>query len=131
AAGFGAPVSLREHLGAGGTVEALGERLMAAIAAVVPVLPVPLVARALGEGAASREELAARVQEMIARLTEAGAVLKLPPVGGASVLDEGLEPLIRRGLVSADLKPVPKERALLQFYAASVPEIDVSAPPQT
>ena len=131
AAGFGAPVSLREHLAAGGTVEALGERLMAAIAAVVPVLPVPLVARALGDGAASREELGARVQAMIERLREAGAVLKLPPVGGASVLDEGLEPLIRRGLVTADLKPVAGERALLEFYAASVSAISVAAPPQT
>ena len=131
AAGFGAPVSLRAHLADGGTVEALGERLMAAIAAVVPVLPVPLVARALGEGAASREELGARVEAMIARLTEAGAVLKLPPVGGASVLDEGLEPLIRRGLVSADLKPVAAERAVLQFYAASVPAIGDAATPQT
>jgi glycerol-3-phosphate O-acyltransferase len=131
AAGFGAPVSLRAHLAEGGTIEALGGRLMTAIAAVVPVLPVPLVARALGEGAASREELGARVQEMIARLTEAGAVLKLPPVGGASVLDEGLEPLIRRGLVSADLKPVVAERAVLEFYAASVPSIADAATPQT
>lgn len=131
AAGFGAPVSLREHLGAGGTVEALGERLMAAIAAVVPVLPVPLVARALGDGAASREELAARVDGLVLRLREAGAVLKLPPVGGASVLAEGLDPLIRRGLVTADLKPVAGERDLLAFYAASVPDMDVSAPPQT
>ena len=122
---------MREHLLAGGTVDALGERLMAAIAAVVPVLPVPLVARAVGEGAASREELGQRVQEMIQRLREAGAVLKLPPVGGASVLDEGLEPLIRRGLVSPDLKPVPEERALLEFYAASVPDIGVAALPQT
>ena len=131
AAGFGAPVSLREHLAAGGTVEGLGERLMAAIAAVVPVLPVPLVARALGDGATSREELAARVEALVARLRAAGAVLKLPPVGGASVLDEGLEPLIRRGLVSEGLQPVAGERALLEFYAASVPEIGVSAPPQT
>ncbi|MDP3195198.1 1-acyl-sn-glycerol-3-phosphate acyltransferase [Tabrizicola sp.] len=131
AAGFGAPVSLREHLGAGGTVEHLGERLMAAIAEVVPVLPVPLVARALGEGAASREELGARVEAMVGRLRAAGAVLKLPPVGGATVLDEGLEPLIRRGLVSADLKPVAGTRELLEFYAASVPNIHVAAPPQT
>ena len=104
---------------------------MAAIAAVVPVLPVPLVARALGEGAESREELAARVEALVARLRAAGAVLKLPPVGGASVLDEGLEPLIRRGLVSEGLQPLAGERALLEFYAASVPEIGVSAPPQT
>lgn len=121
AAGFGAPVSLRQHLAAGGTVEDLGERLMAAIAAVVPVLPVPLVAKALGEGVASREELTARVAELVARLQAAGAVLKLPPQGLAAAVDEGLVPLIRRGIVTADLKPVPAERALLAFYAASVP----------
>ncbi len=131
AAGFGAPLSLREHLGAGGSVEALGDRLMAAIAAVVPVLPVPLVARALGDGAASREELGDRVEAMIARLRAVGAVLKLPPSGGASILEEGLEPLIRRGLVTIDLKPVAAERDLLEFYAASVPDTGFSAPPQT
>ena len=131
AAGFGAPLSLRDYLAAGGTVEGLGERLMAAIAGVVPVLPVPLVARALGEGVASREELAARVQAMIDRLTMAGAVLKLPPQGVDAVLDEGLEPLIRRGLVSEGLQPVPSERALLNFYAASVLDIGVAATPQT
>jgi glycerol-3-phosphate O-acyltransferase len=131
AAGFGAPVSLRQHLAAGGTVEALGERLMAEIAAVVPVLPVPLVARALGDGAASRDDLRARVEAMILDLEASGTVLKLPPMGGASVLDEGLEPLIRRGLVTEDLRPVPEERALLDFYAASIPDIPVSASPQT
>jgi glycerol-3-phosphate O-acyltransferase len=131
AAGFGAPISLRDHLRAGGTVEGLGERLMAAIAAVVPVLPVPLVARALGEGAESRAALDARVRDLVARLAEAGAVLKLPPAGAASTLDEGLGPLMRRGLVSADLQPVAKHRSLLDFYAASVPDIGISAPPQT
>lgn len=120
AAAFGAPVSLRGHLAAGGTVEGLGERLMAAIANVVPVLPVPLIARALGEGAASREELQARVETLIARLEAAGAVLKLPPLGVSGVMAEGLDPLIARGLVGADLQPVAAERALLDFYAASV-----------
>jgi glycerol-3-phosphate O-acyltransferase len=122
AAGFGAPVSLRAHLVSGGTVETLGAQLMSAITAVVPVLPVPLVAKALGDGAASREELAARVSGLIERLELAGAVLKLPPQGLAVVLEEGLEPLIRRGVVDAALQPVPAERALLAFYAASVPE---------
>ena len=89
------------------------------------------LARALGEGVASREELAARVQAMIDRLTMAGAVLKLPPQGVGAVLDEGLEPLIRRGLVSEGLQPVPSERALLSFYAASVSDIGVAATPQT
>jgi glycerol-3-phosphate O-acyltransferase len=120
AAGVGAPVSLRGHLAAGGTVEGLGARLMAAIAAVVPVLPVPLVALALGEGAASREELAARVTVLIARLEAAGAVLKLPPQGIDAVLAEGLGPLIRRGIVTEALQPVATEKALLAFYAAPV-----------
>lgn len=121
AAGFGAPVSLRAHLAQGGTVEGLGDRLMAAIAAVVPVLPVPLVARALGDGAESRAELLARVEALVGRLKAAGAVLKLPPQGLEVTLEEGLTPLIRRGLVTEDFQPVPGERALLAFYAASVP----------
>lgn len=123
AAGFGAPVSLQAHLAEGGTVEALGERLMAAIAEVVPVLPVPLVAKAVADGAASREELTARVEDLIGRLEAAGAVLKLPPQGLAVTVEEGLTPLIRRGLVREDLQPVAERRALLAFYAAAVPEV--------
>jgi glycerol-3-phosphate O-acyltransferase len=123
AAGFGAPVSLRAHLAAGGTVEALGERLMAAITTVVPVLPVPLVAKALGDGATSREDLLGRVEALVERLKGAGAVLKLPPQGIAAALDEGLVPLVSRGLVTEALQPVATERALLAFYAASVPEV--------
>jgi glycerol-3-phosphate O-acyltransferase len=122
AAGFGAPVSLRAHLAAGGSVDSLGTRLMGAIAAVVPVLPVPLVAQALGDGAASREELHARVEALVARLAAAGAVMKLPPQGLDKLLDEGLVPLIARGLVTEALQPVPAERALLEFYAAAIPK---------
>ncbi len=116
AAGFGAPVSLRGHQAVGGTVEGLGERLMAAISAVVPVLPVPLVAQALGDGVGSRAELADRVMALTSRLTQAGAVLKLP-TGIEAVLDQGLAPLIARGLVTEALEPVADERALLAFYA--------------
>jgi glycerol-3-phosphate O-acyltransferase len=123
AAGFGAPVSLRDHLAAGGSVESLGERLMAEIAGVVPVLPVPLVAKALGDGAASRDELLARVEALVDRLNAVGAVLKLPPQGLAVTLEEGLTPLVKRGLVTESLQPVAGNQALLAFYAASVPEV--------
>ena len=125
AAGFGAPVSLRVFLAEGhvAPVEALGAELMARIAAVVPVLPVPLVAAALGQGVASREELLARMQAMVARLEAAGAVLRLPPQGLRQALEEGLTPLLARGLVRADLTPAPDETALLAFYAASVPAV--------
>jgi glycerol-3-phosphate O-acyltransferase len=123
AAGFGAPVSLRDHLAAGGSVESLGERLMAEIAGVVPVLPVPLVAKALGDGAASRDDLLARVEALVDRLNAVGAVLKLPPQGLAVTLEEGLTPLVKRGLVTESLQPVAGNQALLAFYAASVPEV--------
>jgi glycerol-3-phosphate O-acyltransferase len=129
AAGFGAPVSLRDFLAQGHAdpVEALGALLMQRIAAVVPVLPVPLVAAALAQGAASRDELAQRVQALAARLAAQGAVLKLPPQGVERLLDEGLAPLIARGLVSHDLQPAPDEAGLLAFYARSVPEIQMDA----
>jgi hypothetical protein len=84
---------------------------------------VPLVARALGAGAASRDELLARVEALAARLRSRGAVLKLPPEGPGAVLDAGLAPLIRRGVVGADLRPTAEGRALLDFYAASVPDL--------
>jgi glycerol-3-phosphate O-acyltransferase len=117
AASFGAPISLRAHLGAGGTVTTLGEHLMSAIGAVIPILPVPLVAEALGEGVASRAELAGRVEALIERLKAVGAVLELPATT-EEVLDAGLAPLIGRGLVSAELGPAPTEVDLLAFYAA-------------
>jgi glycerol-3-phosphate O-acyltransferase len=122
AASFGGPISLRMHLADGGTVTSLGEKLMTAIGAVVPVLPVPLVAEALGQGASSRDELIGRIEVLIERLKAAGAALKLPTTI-ESVLQEGLDPLIKRGLVSKDLKPVANEVDLLAFYAASVRQI--------
>jgi glycerol-3-phosphate O-acyltransferase len=119
AAGFGAPVSLRAALAVdpGLTPEALAERLMAAIVAVVPVLPVPLVAHAiLAEAPADRAALEAAVARAEAALLAAGAVMKLPPQGRTAVIREGLEPLIRRGIVGEDL--APKAAPLLEFYAA-------------
>jgi glycerol-3-phosphate O-acyltransferase len=121
AVAFGAPISLRAYLAAGGTVEGLGQRLMTAIEAVVPVLPVPLVARALGDGAASQDELSARLTALAAGLEASGAVLKLPPGGLEATLAEGLAPLIARGLVSDTLQPVAQRKALLHFYANAVP----------
>ncbi|NGM47303.1 glycerol-3-phosphate acyltransferase [Rhodobacter sp. SGA-6-6] len=124
AAGFGEPLSLRAFLAEGhaAPVEALGHQLMQRIARVVPVLPVPLVAAALGQGAASREDLLGRIGALTARLQAAGAVMHLPESAEAT-LEEGLAPLLGRGLVTADLRPVPSEAALMAFYAASVPAV--------
>ena len=119
AAGFGAPVSLRAFLAAGPQeIEALGARLMHDIAAVVPVLAVPLVAAAAlrgGEGA-----LQDRVADLAAELRARGAVLKLPPAGLAQTVTEGLAPLVARGILGPEGLVLPSAAALLQFYAAPV-----------
>jgi glycerol-3-phosphate O-acyltransferase len=121
AAGFGPPVSLRDFLATGQTVTALGDHLMTRISKVVPVLAVPLVARALCDGAATQQDLRDRIGVLMARLGAAGAVLKLPPQGMEATLQEGLGPLVARGIVGPDLTVAETQRALLQFYAASVP----------
>lgn len=122
AAGFGAPVSLRAFhtQTAGAPVEVLAARLMAEIAQVVPVTPVPLVAAALMAGPADRAALLAETQALADRLRAADAVLRLPPQGIGATLDEGLTPLLARGLVGEDLRPAPGARPVLDFYAAPV-----------
>ncbi len=127
AAGFGPPVSLRGYHAAhpGLDIEAFGAHLMAEITRVVPVLPVPLVAAALLEGAVpegpvDRAGLTAAVARISAALTAAGAVLKLPPEGLEATLREGLQPLMARGLVSDNLQIAPGGGVICAFYAASV-----------
>lgn len=112
AAGFGPPVSLRAHQAAGGDVEALGRRLMAEVERVVPVLAVPLVAASLANGVPA--------SELVQRLTEAGAVLKLPPGGVEQAEVEGRLMLQARGILDADGHVRPEMQDLLEFYASSV-----------
>lgn len=132
AAGFGAPVSLRALYAAHPdlSVEDLAARLMAEIERVVPVLPVPLVAAALGAGpVADRAALAAAVQTLIEALRARGAVMKLPPQGLERVLEEGLAGLIARGFVAPDLSVPEAALPLLAYYGASVHQRLGGAPP--
>jgi glycerol-3-phosphate O-acyltransferase len=131
AAAFGAPVSLRVFMAqSDASPEALGARLMADIAAVVPVLPVPLVAAVLMQGVVTHDDMPARMQTMVDALAAQGAVFRLPPQGMVQTLSEGLPPLLARGLVSetADGLQVTDGR-MVAFYAASLPKI--AAAPQT
>lgn len=95
---------------------------MEEIARVVPVLPVPLVAAAvLQDGPpANRDALIARLQILAERLRADGAVLKLPPQGLEQTLDEGIAPLIARGILGPDYAPRVEEERLLAFCAAPV-----------
>ena len=123
AASFGPPVSLRDFLATApdDPIETLGVRLMHDIARVVPILPVPLVAAALQEGAVTLADLPARVARLTQTLRDRDAVLRLPPQGLEQTLREGLTPLIARGLVQDDpggLRIMSPE--IIGFYAASV-----------
>ena len=100
--------------------------MMAEITKTVPILPVPLVAAALLEGAVDRVALMLRLTALQAALVAVGAVLKLPPQRLDMTLSEGLAPLLARGLVletEAGLACVPKAAAMLEFYAAPVRQV--------
>ncbi len=134
AAGFGAPLSLRKLHEAEplASFEMLAAQLMAAIEAVVPVLPVPLVAAALQGKPADRAALLQAMRDLVARMQVSGAVLKLPPQGVELALAEGLAPLIARGLVWPNLMIAPEAEAVVAFYAASVwQRLGDAAMPQT
>jgi len=123
AAGFGAPLSLRDWLAQTRTpsTEALGAELMARIRHSVPVLPVPLFAAVLLAGPVAPDDLQAKVSALVAVLQGRGVTLRLPP--GDKMATYGLHPLIRRGLVAqtaAGYAPVPGAENLLRFYAAAV-----------
>ncbi len=133
AAGFGAPVSLRAFLAEApdAPVEALGAALMERVAQAVPILPVPLVAAALGGDRAAVEARAAALADA---LHDKGAVLRLHPDGMAATVATALRHLQRRGVIGADLRVRAGKEPLVAFYAASVRqrlEMGNSAPQQT
>ncbi|WP_373356102.1 1-acyl-sn-glycerol-3-phosphate acyltransferase [Pseudoroseicyclus sp. CXY001] len=136
--GFGKPLSLRAFLAGGGDVEALAEELMARIAAVVPPLPVPLVARALLEaGPQTEAALVAAVTEELAALTSLGQAL--PRRDAPELVRDALEILAERRLAveGEDGVWTPTENAgpLLTYYAQSIahhfaPEAPVAPEPE-
>ncbi|MEO3414350.1 1-acyl-sn-glycerol-3-phosphate acyltransferase [Roseovarius sp. CAU 1744] len=125
AASFGAPVSLNGFLKdhPRGDLKDLARLLMTRIGEEVPVLPVPLVARALilADGALSRAELDAQVQEMMAGLPQAH--IHMPRDDEEYAVDVGLRNLVKRGMVIEDqghLTLAEHERPIVAYYAASI-----------
>ncbi len=128
AVSFGAPLSLaafeRDSPGAG--VEKLAETLMARVGAEVPVLPVPLVARALicADGPLDRAALDAAVAGLLAQVPRALPRPKEDDVDSpAAVARFGLRALTGRGIVSQEgdqVQIVPGEHAMVRYYAASI-----------
>ncbi len=119
AVGFGAPLSLTEFLadGPNDAISALGDTLMDRVRAVMPVLPVPLVAEQLlaAKGPLKRKTIETRVRKRLSQL----AVQK----EADQIVAEGLESLLRRDMVietDQGIAANPEKGEFLTFYAASI-----------
>ncbi|MBI1417702.1 MAG: glycerol-3-phosphate acyltransferase [Limimaricola sp.] len=101
---------------------ALGAEMMKRIAAVIPVLPVPLVARLMLAGAVTdRAELRIAVQGALDVLASRGVAL--PRRDAAKITSDALDILIKRKLVLEDangLRAAPDAADVLGFYADSI-----------
>ena len=115
---------MRDHRG--DPTRFVATELFRRIRAVVPVLPVPLVATALLDqsGPISRAAFTVRVEEVLGRLKAAGAHTQLPGKDAAAAVSAGLKVLTLRKIVTESgaglLSVDPAERPLLNFYAASI-----------
>jgi glycerol-3-phosphate O-acyltransferase len=138
-ANFGTPVSMRAWCAEHGmdfrgmekderhaAVEALGGELMRAVGAVVPVVPVSLVATVfLRDPAApiSELEMKGRVRDLIGELEAAGARVYIPRRDMDYAVTVGLRMLTLRHLVREDdglFAAAPAELHVLAYYANSI-----------
>src|SRR6266540_596030 len=136
---FGSPVSLTRWAEARGVdfetlgreerfarVEELGRELMAAVARVIPVVPVPLVATAFvrqPQRSRSELELKAEVHALMRELSDRGAHVYVPRKDQDYAIAVGLRTLTLRHLVEEKdglFAAQPEELPLLTYYANSV-----------
>ena len=135
---FGAPLSMREYMARTGAafggdkdarfaaVETLGRELMDRIAAVVPVLPVSLVAAIFGKDPA-REidalQLKGRAHELIAALEKDGVHVYIPRTDRDYAITVGLRMLTLRHLVlerDGLFRIKPGEEPVVRYYANAI-----------
>lgn len=136
---FGAPVSVRAWCRQQQTdpasldpaarivvVEKLARELMANVRRQVPVLPIPLVAECLlsAPDGINEFDLKDRVYRRIDALRAQGATVVVPSSTRAWTIDNALNMLMLRRLVSEAegiYRPSPGSRDLLAYYAHSLP----------
>ena len=142
---FGRPVSVREHVASAGidfrtmddttrraSVAQMGRRLMHEIGAIVPVLPVPLVAGVFMQEpgrALSELELKAEVLSLIARVESHGGHVYVPRTDRDYALSVGLRMLTLRHLVEERdglYRANPAELKVLAYYANSIAHLVAS-----
>jgi glycerol-3-phosphate O-acyltransferase len=136
---FGTPISAREHLSGRGLdlrrlgkeeryaeVEAFGRELMASIAAIIPVVPVSLVATVFLRDPARRWselELKGEVLRLLRALEAGGAHVYVPRRDQDYAIGVGLRMLTLRRLVTEEagtFRVAPGEGPMLAYYANSI-----------
>ncbi|HEX6102843.1 MAG TPA: 1-acyl-sn-glycerol-3-phosphate acyltransferase [Alphaproteobacteria bacterium] len=140
---FGTPVSARDWIGRHGTdlrhadkdrrialVERFAEELMARVAAIVPALPVSLVATVLvaePSRAWTELEIKAEVKGLMDRLARAGAKVYVPRSDQDYAVGAGLRMLKLRRLLALGADGLyrvnEKELPLLGYYANAIAEV--------
>lgn len=129
AVSFGTPQSLENFMATGpqDPANGLADLLMGRIARVMTVLPVPLVAAALGaDRRISRSALLARAAALAATLKAQGASVHLPRSSAQLAAESGLDALCLRGLLAESdgaITLADENAALIAYYAASVTEV--------
>jgi glycerol-3-phosphate O-acyltransferase len=136
---FGSPISMRAYCTERGLdfqklagedrrreTAALGAHLMRSVGAVVPVVPVPLIATVFvgnPERRMSSLEIKAEVERLIERLERAGARVYVPRRDFDYAITVGLRMLLLRHLVDEDeglYAARPEDLPLLRYYANSI-----------
>jgi glycerol-3-phosphate O-acyltransferase len=139
---FGQPLSMRDHVRDGAidframddasrrdAVAAVGRRLMSSIGAIVPVLPVPLVASVFvrePQRSFSELELKVQVLALIERAEALGAHVYVPRTDRDYALTVGLRMLTLRHLVREQnglFSANPDELKVLAYYANSIAHV--------
>ena len=121
AVGFGQPIYLDDFRGSKDSIAELGEALMTRIAEVIPLVPVPIVARILAKGPHTRDDLIQSVQQLLDQAAQKNVAI---PVRSADQLvDEALRLLKgRKILVDLDGAYSIADHAVdvMAYYAATI-----------
>jgi glycerol-3-phosphate O-acyltransferase len=117
---FGQPLSLQDYVrDNAGDAKDVGREVIKRISDVVPLLPVPLVARAILDGAATDADITAHIEQTIAQVPE---TVRKPRRAAGHITTDGLAILKRRGIVTGDAQlTYPDDEAhVLRYYANSI-----------
>lgn len=128
---FGTPLSLTEFMRDRGEadIDALGVELMERVGAVVPVLPVSLVATVMQEAESplSPLDVKVRTQALMRALVASGAHAHIPRGDDDYAVEVGLRMMRLRKLVIEEeglLIANPQESLLLAYYANAIAHLD-------